>query len=130
MTANRVEGFQIALDQAKGIVKIRLWGFWDTKLAEEYRKTFQEQIADISANEKEWHLLIDITEYPSQLPEIQHIISEGLALLEHHNIIKRAILVNGAITPLEAKSLGRGGGAYIYSYFRSEEDAVRWLLST
>lgn len=129
MRPEQEQGFHISVDGTKAIVKIRFWGFWDMELAEQYRKKFEEQIRKINASEKEWYLLIDVMNYPSQLPEVQHIIDEGLALLEAHNIAKRAILVNGAITRFQTEALTGGTGIHIYSYFRTEDDAIRWLLN-
>jgi len=129
MMAKKEEGFKISLDDARAILKVQVWGLWGMNLAEQYRKKFEEQNEKIKTSEKEWHLLIDVTEYPPQLPEIQSIINDGLVLLEDHKIKKRAILVNGTITQLQTESLTSGAGIYIYSYFRSESDAVRWLLS-
>jgi hypothetical protein len=126
--ANNERGFQIDLDQARAIVKIRIWGVWNRALAEQYTQTLTAYFEQIKASQRQWRVLIDVSRYPLQLPEIQAVISQGVSRLQAYTTRKRAILVNGAITQFRPPDFMRGAGLRIYSYFRSEDDAIRWLL--
>jgi serine/threonine-protein kinase len=125
----KYKGFRISLDATINVLKIRLWGYWDVELGKEYLRELKAQLNKVSKNErKDWYLLMDLTEYRPQSKEILHMIGEGLALLKEGKIEKRAILVLGSIIQLPREHLAQEAGSQIYSYFRSEDDAVQWLL--
>jgi len=123
------KGFQISIDTTKHVLKIRLWGHWDVELGKEYLKELQEQIKNVNEKEKDWYLLMDLTEYLPQSQEIQNIIAEGLAILKEDKVEKRAILVHETIIQIPTETLSGKTRLQVYSYFQSEDDAVQWLLN-
>jgi hypothetical protein len=122
------KGFQISLDTARNILKIRLWGLWNVEMGKKYAEKLKEQIKSLNKKEEDWHLLMDLVEYSPQSQETQNIISEGLAFLKDYKIRKRAILIHRTPLQFPEQSLSQKIMLPIYSYFKSEDDAIRWLL--
>lgn len=122
------KGFYISLDAARNILKISLWGCWDVEVGKKYTEKLKKQIKNLNKKEENWHLLMDLIEYSPQSQEIQNMIREGLAFLNDYKIRKRAILIHGLPLQFSAQSLSQKIILPIYSYFKSEDDAIRWLL--
>ena len=128
MATEKKNGFEISVDQAWAFLTIRVWGFWDRELARQFKQACQAKVKEFDGENKNWQVLIDFMNSPVQLPEVLEIIREGLQLLKDQRIHKKAVLVKNSITHFQADTLFRGNGLQIYSYFRSEQDALQWLL--
>ena len=120
------KGFEISFDPEKTLLKIRVWGFWDRELAQRFREGCKAKVNEINREGAQWQVLIDLTASCDQLQEIQEIINEGIEFLKTH--MKQAILVNNSITHFQMGHLFRTDGLQVSSYFKSEHDALRWLL--
>lgn len=120
------KGFEISFDPGKALLKIRVWGFWDRELAQRFREGCKAKVKEINREGAQWQILIDVTASCNQLQEIQEIINEGIEFLKTQK--KQAILVNNSITYFQMGRLFQPDGLQISSYFKSEHDALRWLL--
>jgi len=121
-------GFDISYDDSINIVTLRLSGFWDMELGEKFEREFQEKVREVHANGKEWHLLLNLTRCPPQLQEVQNIVSRAMIFAKEAGMQKKAILVDGSIAPFQVDKLIQDPELQINFYFRSEDDAIRWLL--
>lgn len=122
-------GFDISYDGSINIVTLRFRGFWDVKLGEKFEREFQKKIKDICISGRGWHLLLDLTRYPPQLQEIQDIMGKAMQFAKQAGMQKKAVLVNGLITPFQTDSLIQDPELQFNFYFQSEDAAVRWLLN-
>jgi len=63
--------FKFSLNRAKKLLEFKVWGFWDE---EEYNAFFEEvedNINRLSSMGTGFYVLVDTTEYPAQIPEVQ-----------------------------------------------------------
>ena len=120
------KGSEFSLDTTRRILKFKLWGLWD----EEHLKTFQE---GVKANLAQlgpgpFAVYVDIIEYPPQHPNISKGAQEMMALAVRTGMRKAAHLVNKNMTELQVKRLADEIGAQNFRFFRTEKEAMDWLL--
>jgi len=127
--AKSKRGFEISLDHARNIVKVRIWGFWDVELARKFEKEFKEKVTAVKTSGKDWYILMDLIASLTQSQEVQKIISKGLTFLKDQRPKKRAILADKSIILFQAETLAQDTYPQIYSYFQAEDNAIRWLLN-
>lgn len=118
--------FDISFDFRTKVLTINLWGLWDAKEAETFKEALWKEVKTLGKKEEEWHILMDLTAYPSQLEEVQHIINEGVSFL---NTPRIAILAHRPTDQFQNGVVIQGIERQIYSYFSSQKDAVHWLLN-
>ncbi len=123
------KGFTFSIDTERNIIKICLWGIWDRKLIEQYTREYQKQAGMVKDNGQEWNLLMDLTGYSHQAPEIQRMLCKELARLKKYTIKREAILVRGPIVRFPIECVSQKPETLFFSYFQSESDAIRWLLN-
>ena len=123
------KGFHIFLDTTNRILRIWVWGFWDVTEAQEFKEALRIKDTEINGSSKEWYLLMDLSESITPSQEVHNIMHAGLASLDRQRIRKRAILAGRSIAHFQALRQAQDTNLTVYSYFRSEDEAVRWLLN-
>jgi hypothetical protein len=127
--AEKVKGYEIFFDQKSLMLRLRLWGFWDAALGERFKVELQKKVGEIRAKHQEWYVLGDLREYPAQSQAVQKSLYEAMSCLQEHGMKKAARVVSTAISQLQIDRLSREQGLPEYAFFRSEDEAIRWLLS-
>lgn len=128
--ADPKRGFEITSDPAQCLLKICIWGVWDDEMGAAYARTFREQTAQIPVNAGTWQMLLDLTGYLFQPKAIEKLIGQTLMSLSNYTIRKRAVISRGPIVHFPTGDTIPEQGFPIYSYFWSEEDALRWLMES
>jgi len=128
MSENK-KGYEISIDKARNLLKIRVWGFWDMEVAEKYENEFKKKIKEISASGKEWYTLVDVAEYSPQSEEVQRIVSERMVFAKEHGLKKEARIVHRVTTKFQMARLARESKLPMSSEFQSENEAIQWLMS-
>lgn len=123
------KGYTIALDTQQNILKFRLWGMWDQKLAQQFEKEIKAKILEISQHAPQgWFSLIDLSQFPPQLKDIQDMATDVMGFEITHGMKKSATLVAQTMTKLQIRRLATQQGFDPGSFFQSEDEARRWLL--
>lgn len=123
------KGYELIFDETSRVLNIRLWGFWDGELAKKFTGEFEKQVQEASAAGTGWYVLADITRFPPQFPEIQRFLTEAMGMAKTHGMKKAARIVDNTITKLQIARLSKETNFPEHSFFRSEDEAMQWLLS-
>lgn len=123
------QGFEISIDDARNILKIRAWGFWDAEIAGKYQYEFENMINEMKTKGKAWSTLVDVTEYSPQSARVQKIIRERMALATKCGLKKEACIVRSLPTKWQMKHLARQTDLPIRAEFQTEDEAMQWLSS-
>ena len=129
MIAQESKGFEITLHDAQHIVRIRTWGCWDVELAKTYRGALREKIKEICDNDKQWGVLVDVTSLSPRSEDVQWMIDEPLAPAGKQGIKKLAYLGTKPAVQLRLTRRFRETDIPRYAFFKSQDEALRWLLS-
>jgi hypothetical protein len=127
--AEKAKGYDIFFDQKSSILRFRFWGFWDAVLSERFKAELQKKVGEIRAKQQEWYVLADLREYSAQSQAVQKSLREAMSFLKEKGMKKTARVVNRTLTQLQIDRLSQEQGLTEYAFFRSEDEAIRWLLS-
>ena len=127
--AGQEKGYEFAFDEARAILKVRYWGFWDRALGQKFIAEFEQQVQAVSVMQKEWYILADLTQFPPQSSELQRFLTEAMAFAKDHGLKISARLADSTLTQLQFERLSKDTHLREYAFFTSEEEATRWLLS-
>ena len=126
--AGKEKGYEFGFDEARAILKVRYWGFWDRALGQKFIAEFEQQVQAVSVLQKEWYILANLTQFPPQSAELQRFLTEAMAFAKDHRLKKSARLVESTITQLQFERLSKDTHLQEYAFFTSEQEAIRWLL--
>ena len=121
------KGSEFTLDSIKRILKFRLWGLWDSEHIKAFQEDLQANMAKLGPGP--FVVYVDITEFPPQRPDIAKGAQEMMALAAKKGCLKNAHLVNKTMTELQVKRLSDEVGAPNFRFFRTEKEAMDWLLA-
>ena len=127
--AEHEKGFEIAFDAETSMLRLRLWGLWDTEVGQNLVWEFKKHVQNVSTMNTTWYVLADLTEFPPQFGEVQQYLSEAMLLAKQHGMKKGARIVANTITKMQIARLSRETGVPESFFFQSEEAAIHWLLS-
>lgn len=126
---NQDRGYEFFIDRRSNILKVKAWGVWDVAYAEQYDRDLQKHVLQISQYAPQgWYVLVDLNNFPPQIPAVQPILVRGMNFGITHGLKKEARLIGQALTQLQLKRLVKEAGMPENSTFQSENDAVKWLL--
>ena len=121
------QGFEMSIDDARNILKIRAWGFWDAEIAGKYENEFKTMINEMKARGKEWYTLVDVTEYSPQSAKVQNIVRERMIFATECGLKKEARIVRSLPTKWQMAQLARKSELPISAEFQTEDEALQWL---
>ena len=123
------QGFTVDVENEVHLMKIRLWGRWDTDTGAQYLREVQQQLSRISGNhDADWSLLLDLSGYVLPSHEVQTYIEQGFIHLSGLTVIRQAVLLHGPIIHLPGQTASQAETC-VTSYFQSEDEALEWLLN-
>ncbi|HLM72409.1 MAG TPA: hypothetical protein VK459_06955 [Polyangiaceae bacterium] len=125
-TARR-KGFLVTLDRARNIVRVKVWGFWTIDDAKAYWDEFKAK-ADMAAG-KPWYVLADIADFSAQKPDVNVYVEKTMSYARTNGMVRAANLVSSALSKMQISRLSQETGLPSFSFFQSESDAIRWLLT-
>jgi len=127
--AGKEKGYELIFDETRRVLQIRLWGLWDAELAKNFVGEFEKTVQEIGATGKQWYILADITRFPPQFSEIQQFLTKAMGMTKTYGMKKAARIVDNTITKLQIARLSEETHFPENSFFRSEDEAIQWLLS-
>jgi hypothetical protein len=128
--AKAEKGYEIALDKARNILKMRLWGLWDASLIQQFEQEVQKKILEMSQHAPQgWFTLVDVSQFPPQLADTQTMTREVMNFEVVHGMKKAATLMAQTMTKMQIQRLAKEEGFDPGSFFQSEAEAIGWLLS-
>lgn len=119
--------FEISVDLARRILRLRVWGFWTCKQAECYRSRMLEAMETLGKNP--WRVLADVRRFPVQMKSVQKIHCE---LMQHsflNGMICSANVVGGVLTKVQIQRMSAEVWPEKdkFAYFTTENEAEAWL---
>jgi hypothetical protein len=121
------QGFEISIDDARNILKIRAWGFWDEEIAGKYKYEFKNMINEMKTRGKEWYTLVDVTDYSPQSARVKKIVKERMVLATESGLKKEARIVRSLPTKWQMAQLAKQSELPISAEFQTEDEAIQWL---
>ena len=125
MLVGNNKGFKISLDTTKNIFRVKAWGFWDIELAQKYESAFTEKIEELRSDEKEWCILVDLTDFYPRSPEVQNLLK---AQISQQEVKKAAYLGKKSDVQLRLNKFFRENDMQRHAFFEFSEQALQWLL--
>ncbi len=123
------KGYNVSVDTTNKILKLHLWGLWDTTLAQRFTGEAKETILELSQQAPQgWYTLVDLSHFPPQFEEIQKIAAEIMTFEVDHGMKKAATLFNKMLIKLQMQRLAKQQHLPPGSFFQSEGEAIQWLL--
>lgn len=124
MTENK-EGFEIACDPTRNILRIRIWGNWEMKLARKFADTFRKILKERCTDGQSWNLLVDIRDFYPQTGAVQHMIRQQILNMKNQ---VRKIACLGERMEIQLK-LNMHENTAECAFFESGEEGIQWLLT-
>jgi len=121
------KGFVVALDRERNILRVKVWGFWTIDDAKAYWEDFKVK-ANMAAG-RPWYVLADIADFSAQKPEVNVYVEKTMAYARANGMVRAANLVSSALSKMQIARLSQETGLPSFSFFQSEPEAVRWLIS-
>lgn len=69
------KGFEIMLNEARHLLRVRAWGCWDLEAARKFRHALREKAEDLDGNGQPWGALIDVADFSAQSPDVVNAIA-------------------------------------------------------
>lgn len=131
---NQQKGYEITFNEESRILKFRGWGFWDSGIIRKFEKEWKEKVREISASDRDWYVLVDLTDFPPQSEEIQKFTYAIMGFEEMkfgtvHNLKKGTGIIGRTLTELQLGRLVKEAGIPDNAVFQSEDEAIQWLNS-
>lgn len=126
--------FTVRADPGTGILRLKVWGFWDVAEGKAYLEEFRRVASNLlegrtnAGSKRRWYVLADISEFPAQKPEVNVFVEQTMAYATANGMLKAANLVSSALTRMQIGRLSADMGLPEFSFFTSEAEAVAWLL--
>lgn len=122
------KGFQVEIDYPRAILRVKVWGFWTVDDAKAYVEAFRQKAALLVG--EPWYVLADISEFAAQKPEVSAFVEQTMAFAVDNGMVRAANLVDSALGKMQIARLSQATGLPEFSFFQSEQDAIRWLISS
>jgi len=120
------KGFEVYADYSKSILRLRVWGFWDIEDGKAYWEEFKRVAESLVG--KKWYVLADISQFPAQRPDVNAFVEKTMVFARSHGMVRASNLVSSALSRMQIARLSGETGLPAYTFFQSEEEAIRWLL--
>lgn len=117
----------MSADLSTGIVRLKVWGFWDVDEGKAYLDEFRAQASRVIG--RPWYVLADISEFAAQKPEVNAYVEKTMEFAVQNRMVRAANLVSSALSKMQIARLSMDMGLPEYSFFQVESEAVAWLLS-
>jgi serine/threonine-protein kinase len=121
------KGFLVTVDCATNVVRVYVWGFWDIKDGKGYWEEFERKTRPLLG--KPWYVLANITHFPPQKPEVSVFVEKTMKHARENGLVRAANLVSSALGRMQIQRLSVETGLPLYSFFTTDGDALRWLLT-
>jgi serine/threonine-protein kinase len=121
------KGHLITIDRSRSILKVKVWGFWTLDDAKAYWEDFKIHVAMISG--RPWYVLADISTFPAQKPEVGAFVKKTMDYAGVNGMVRAANLVESTLGKMQIARLSAESGLPAFSFFQSEAEAIRWLLT-
>jgi hypothetical protein len=117
-------GYELVLDRQHHLVHMRLWGFWDVPLAEQFCEAILQCARDLMA--KPWAILSDSQQFPAQMSEVAELRQKMMARIRLLGCRKIAILASSALTGIQFQRIANAS-LMERGVFQDKKAALEWL---
>jgi hypothetical protein len=118
-------GFEVSLDRAHHILRIRSWGIWDIAVADAYKSAMRKAFGSLRG--RPWAVLSDRRRSSPQSEAVQAIIHDVMEEASKAGRTRAAVLIESASAKLQMRRLATETHVP-QRYFASESEALAWLL--
>lgn len=122
---NLDRGFELVTSTQRRVLKVKLWGLWDAKIAGEYRAQGLECVREMGG--APWAVLLDARLFPAQPEHVSQVRVELMTIASRSGMRRMASLVGTAVGKLQTSRLVDEGHVREVEFFDDEEDALEWL---
>jgi hypothetical protein len=128
MTTSNTKGFEIATDIRRHLLRVTLWGLWDTDLAKKYKYAMREKIEEIRKNGNGWYALVDFTRCYPRSEEVQDMLREPLVAAKEQGMKKIIYLGDKSVVQSRLDRVFPISNFQEDFFVESEEEAIQWLV--
>ncbi|TKD10120.1 serine/threonine protein kinase [Polyangium fumosum] len=121
------KGFLVTVDGATNVVRVDVWGFWDVGDGKGYWEEFERKTKPLLGNP--WYVLANISNFPPQKPDVSAFVEKTMTHARENGLVRAANLVSSALGRMQIQRLSVETGLPLYSFFTTEAEALRWLLT-
>ncbi|MDI1444499.1 serine/threonine-protein kinase [Polyangium sp. 6x1] len=121
------KGFLVTVDGATNVVRVDVWGFWDVGDGKAYWEEFERKTRPLLG--KPWYVLANISNFPPQKPDVSAFVEKTMTHARGNGLVRAANLVSSALGRMQIQRLSVETGLPLYSFFTTEGEALRWLLT-
>lgn len=122
---NEEHGFVYSIDLPNNHLNIRVWGFWNLDLVEEFKKEIIQAIEELKG--VSWKLLVDFSDFRAQRDAINEVFEEILVGATDNGLIRVAAVITSALTRLQVKRFAELSNEHNWSFHTNKEDAEQSL---
>jgi len=106
-----------------------MWGLWSKDEFEVFYREFREHIDRISSLGGNFHVLVDLSEFPTQKPEVREGIKRGMRYAIEKGMKKSARVVPKKLTTFQMQRLADEVDLTKFGHFKNKEEALDWLFN-
>ena len=118
--------YDFDIDREKRLIKVKLWGFWNQRIAEDYYKDFEIAIHPLLGSK--WSRIVDINEYKSSSIKVADVLDRQLEWAKEKKMEFNVNILGDLFERLQLKSkLASNNQSKQNLVFGSIEEALKWL---
>ena len=94
--------YEFEIVKEKRIVKVKLWGYWNTRIAEDYFKDFEVAIHPLIG--AKWSRIVDVNEYKASSTKVSDVMDSQLMWAKEKQMEFDANVLGDLFERLQLKS--------------------------
>lgn len=124
-------GFELSIDKASRMLRVRLWGLWHVATAALFREGIIKLANEVKRDAKgaPWGILVDSRMFVAQSPEVTEVRKRAMVQVGTLGCAKIAAVVDAAVYSIQFKRIASESNI-ASSVFKDEASALEWLLGS
>jgi hypothetical protein len=119
-----LRGFRLHVEKTNQLIRMDLWGLWDSVLAERFRAAVVDLAGGLAG--KPWAILVDARRYSVQSPDVTEIRRAAMVDVAQRGCVGMANVVASATYVMQFSRIA--AASHINTgIFVSEADAREWI---
>lgn len=117
-------GFELSVDRARRLIRLRMWGMWDLSVGEQFRSSVLRYARGLEG--APWSILADSREFVAQSAAISEIRRDVMTKIVPMGCHKIGALVEQAVYAMQFKRIANEShvGSAV---FHDEDAAIAWV---
>lgn len=118
--------YEFEIDTQNRIIKEKMWGFWNKRIADDYKKDFEIAVHPLVKNK--WSKIADINEFRASNDNVLDIMNKHLQWARENNMEYNINVLGNLFDRLQLKSkLAEMKSSGFNKVVGTEEEAFKWL---